>query len=171
MLLFFLPNALASSPQSNDSEASVCWTMFCSCVKIRMLFTPYDQFLISRFHFFFRYVCDYFLYLCCVLCEMFLSFGIIQWINFHTARHTGQTKCGSLGICGSERGHVLSLSFLLCPDPVAPLFLFLFPLLCFVVRSWLISHSCWFCLYCFSLPEYVFLSFHWFFRSLVCSCK
>lgn len=55
-------------------------------------------------------------------CEMFLSFGIIQSINSHTARYKGVTNVGVWLSLGLNGGHMLSLSFFLCPDPVSPLF-------------------------------------------------
>lgn len=86
VLLFFLPNALASSPPSNDSEASV-FRLFdvlkTTTVKICMLFTPLmiSWFpVVTLFCFFGVVVCFSVLW-----CETLLGFGIIQSVNSHAA--------------------------------------------------------------------------------------
>lgn len=156
VLLFFLPNALASSPPSNDSEASVfkVFLMLWKPVKTRMLFTPYDEFYDLAIFIF----CVW-LFLTVESCKMFLSFGIIQLVNSHTARVKALSNVGVWVFCGSEWGHMLSFSFFLCPDLVIP-FDYSF-------------HNI--CLYCF--PHFYFPGFPSFpfssvrFPFLVCSCK
>lgn len=84
-----------------------------------MLFTPYDEFydfgsfpsvMCVRFVFFFG------------LYEMFLGFGIIQSINSHTARVQGMSNVGVWVFVGLNGDTCCLSHFILCPDPVIPLF-------------------------------------------------
>lgn len=119
-----------------------------------------------------------------VMCVVFVHlFSWIVWDVSELWNHSidklphspgqGLVYCGSLGFCGSEWEHVLSLSFFLCPDPVTPFFSWFIWFIFCSYHSYS-SQNC-FCLYCFL---YIFL--FWisqFFRSsvgfpfLVCSCK
>lgn len=85
------------------------------------------------------------------LCEMLISFGIIQLINSHMAWNNGFSTVGVLFFRGSESGHMLSLSFFLCPDPKSPLSSWCFCILFFLsfVLSWLFLTIC---LKCVSFP-------------------
>lgn len=95
------------------------YLMFWKTVKTCMLFTPYDEFydfgsfpsvMCVRFVFFFG------------LYEMFLGFGIIQSINSHTARAQGLSNVGVWVFVGLNGDTCCLSHFILCPDPVIPLF-------------------------------------------------
>lgn len=103
---------------------------------------------------------------------MFLSFGIIQSINSHTARYKGVTHVGvwvSLGLNGDTccLSHSFFVQTLFLPTfPLSFDFILLFVrgyLSQLVVLSVLLFSFSWFSLF-------VFFSFL-FLRSLVCFCK
>ena len=85
VLLFFLPNALASSPPSNDSEASVfkVFDVLKNCENTHAFHSFFD------FGEFFLLLCVLFILFSVRLCELFPGFGIIQYINSYTARDKG----------------------------------------------------------------------------------
>lgn len=142
------------------------YLMFWKTVKTCMLFTPYDEFYdFGSFP--------------SVMCVRFVFFFWIVWNVSRLWNHSvyklphgpgsGHVKCGSLGFCGSEWGHMLSLSFYSLSRPrYSPLFLF--HLISFLFGH---GHNYWFCLCCFPFLDFpVFSSFlPLVFRFLVCSCK
>lgn len=77
-----------------------------------------EFFLLLRVWFSFNFYSVFFV----GLCEMSLSFGIIQYINSHWARDKGSTNVGVWVFVGLNGDTRVSLSFFLCPDPVIPLF-------------------------------------------------
>lgn len=148
------------------------YLMFWKTVKTCMLFTPYDEFYdfgtVPSVMCVICFLIPFFIFVV-GLCEMFPSFGIIQYINSHTARDKGSTNVGVWVFVGLNGDTCcLSHSFF---DPLTPLFSsFIWFLFC---STMVISRSFWYCLYCFPFLDFpVFFSFlPLVFRSLVCSCK
>lgn len=162
-------------PPSNDSEASVfkVFDVMDNCENMHAFHSLWWFFKNNFGNFSLCYVCYFWFDLIFFvrLCEMFLGFGIIRLINSHMAWDTGLSTVGVWVFCGSEWGHVLSLSFFLCPDPITSLFSWCI----WFFSPWLSLIITGLSLLFFSFPRLSCLVLFFLssvgFRFLVCSCK
>lgn len=124
---------------SNDSEASVFSIIGC--------FWPESCEKMHAFHSLWLFLWFFFFFLSCVgiyFLFFWMVWDVDQLWNHSIAKlphglELWLFNCGSLFFSGSDLGHILCLSFFLCPDPDSPLFSWCF--LIIIMFSLLFCHG------------------------------